>query len=297
MSLFVCSNCGTVENDNLITTGLDNDRFFPNMHLMDMHGLTKDRHSLVELSNTTLGDVKEPEQVVMLCSECNTGTWHGEFSKSKATVDELLLCSVSDYRYITPFDHKPGYILKDDDAPHGYRLGTIDEIENIQQKTDDLNGSMKELTNMCATLGVDINAYIKSNKTKKYTKPTLESKRSLTLAEYKRALKKCKRDKDVVGIHKLNDKITALKDSKIIHALIYQDNKGVKTFKYYKNLDVLNRDLIPKLKAWGDEDVKVVKEKDPEAIRVYKDGVCLQIITIGQLLDVDIDKFEKCHDC
>jgi len=83
MSLFICSDCGCVENSNLCTPAYSVDEKedgFPNMSSMAMHGFD------VEYDKT---GVRSP--VVLLCSECNTGTWHGEFPKEKATEVEIIM--------------------------------------------------------------------------------------------------------------------------------------------------------------------------------------------------------------
>jgi len=98
MSLFVCDKCKCVENTNLNTKDLDKgNKDFPNLSSMEMAGFGKD------YAKTQL---KSEQQY--LCSECNTGTWHGEFEKTQATEEELELSKYSETRLITPGNHPVG---------------------------------------------------------------------------------------------------------------------------------------------------------------------------------------------
>ncbi len=86
MSLYICGKCGHIENSSCYDRGIDKDPSFPNLHMMEMH--------------------EWPFQ--MLCSECNTGTWHGEFPKELPKAWEVEYGKLSKYNYITPFDHPRG---------------------------------------------------------------------------------------------------------------------------------------------------------------------------------------------
>jgi len=83
MSLFICNKCGCVDNTNLNMASYDSSTHnpeYPNLCSMDMHGVGG------EYSKTGVqGDYN------MLCSECNTGIWHGEFDKRDATELERAL--------------------------------------------------------------------------------------------------------------------------------------------------------------------------------------------------------------
>jgi len=58
------------------------DPAFPNMHSMEMAGFRYE-----EDGRTSLPRV----EAVLLCSECNTGKWHGEFPKNEATEAEIIM--------------------------------------------------------------------------------------------------------------------------------------------------------------------------------------------------------------
>lgn len=127
MSLFVCMECKCIENSNLVHHGVDKDLSKPNMWLMDMQGcgshiVTTNLEVVERTAFYNKGSVKEPEDILMLCSECNTGTWHGEFDKDIASYEELAMASFSKYNMITPYDHKDGILIKDNSKPHGYGL-------------------------------------------------------------------------------------------------------------------------------------------------------------------------------
>lgn len=86
MSLFICSECECTENHSCCSPhhqkGLVKDKSYPNWGLMDMHDNKK-----------------------MLCSECNMGTWHGEWEKSYPSELEKEYAKLSKYGYTTYFDH------------------------------------------------------------------------------------------------------------------------------------------------------------------------------------------------
>jgi len=88
MSLFICNNCGCVENSALIHSGLD----------------------------ATRAD--------MLCSECESGSWHGEFDKRAAKPIELLVSKFSPLGYITPYDHVVK-LVKSELVPSGYNVDPV----------------------------------------------------------------------------------------------------------------------------------------------------------------------------
>ena len=111
MSLYICQSCGCVENTALCAPYHQKDLVrnldYPNMALMEMQGFGEDE--------TFVGKVmhyqwKRPNQILMLCSECNTGKWHGEFKKEKATDIDKVNALYSKYNSITPYDHEHGVL-------------------------------------------------------------------------------------------------------------------------------------------------------------------------------------------
>jgi len=83
MSLFICDTCGCVDNTSCNNPPYDNvglNPDFPNLHGMEMAGFGSDYEET---------GIRSPKQ--LLCSECNTGTWHGEFPKNKATEAEIIM--------------------------------------------------------------------------------------------------------------------------------------------------------------------------------------------------------------
>lgn len=87
MSLFICNKCGCVENSNLVDG---------------------------------LGNTREE----MLCSECKTGTWHGEFEKRHPGPIEFLISKFSLLGYITPYDHVVK-LIKSDVTKCGYDIDPV----------------------------------------------------------------------------------------------------------------------------------------------------------------------------
>lgn len=113
MSLFKCSKCGGIENTACcwdskkeIVFELSENNKFPNMGLMDMQG-----HGDEFKFNGVVWKAKD--EIMMLCSECNVGNWHGEWTKEYSTVEEDIVASYSEYAFTTKFDHEYGLFKKD----------------------------------------------------------------------------------------------------------------------------------------------------------------------------------------
>lgn len=108
MSLFVCDKCGTKENSNLIL-GVSNEKdlSYPNMSLTEMMGLKSKPTKIVVDGETKI--FKEATDIVMLCSECNTGKWHGEFEKQEP--EDILPALFSKYNMLTIYDHLMGSVV------------------------------------------------------------------------------------------------------------------------------------------------------------------------------------------
>ena len=117
MSLFICEKCNALENhsccspNNIMPTSK-----YPNMHLMDMQGRGDTIYVLDNDGKEVL--FKTNNAVMMLCSECNTGTWHGEFKKeiiSKESED-MYIARLSRYNYTTIVDHDDKAVIRNDDG-------------------------------------------------------------------------------------------------------------------------------------------------------------------------------------
>ena len=126
MSLFLCSRCGCIENTNLV-----NKTYKPT--LCHFNGDEKDFHpSLSRMSMDGYDDEdiylngkiwKHRSDIMYLCSECNTGTWHDEFEKTMPSERTVILSQFSKAGYITKYDHAECSIIEDDDDVFecGYR--------------------------------------------------------------------------------------------------------------------------------------------------------------------------------
>lgn len=118
MSLFLCSRCGCIENTNLV-----NKNYEPT--LCHFNGDEKDFHpSLFRMSMDGYDDEdiylngkiwKHRSEIMYLCSECNTGTWHDEFEKTMPSERTIILSQFSKAGYITKYDHDECSIIKDND--------------------------------------------------------------------------------------------------------------------------------------------------------------------------------------
>ena len=104
MSLFICKECGCIENTNLVDRNIDANKEFPNLCVMEMDGFFFDQ--------------EERGEVRYLCSECNTGTWHGEFPKEQANDIEKEIASFSKKGFTTPSDHPDGCLTGGFDNYH-----------------------------------------------------------------------------------------------------------------------------------------------------------------------------------
>jgi len=114
MSLFICENCGCIEN-HMSMKPKDKNRLnpnYPNMYLMEMHGAG---YTDTYVNNDIF---KYKNDVLMLCSKCNTGAWHDEFERVQATEIEKEIAKYSEFNYITPSDHPDGCIAGEYDDYH-----------------------------------------------------------------------------------------------------------------------------------------------------------------------------------
>lgn len=129
MPLFICNKCGCIENSHLVNKNLLETKynyrnmipgemvpeFYPCMDLRDMHGHGE---SNILLNGQIWKDVKETR---MLCSECNTGHWHEEFTKSFPSENTKILSLFSENGFITPYDQDDiSYNRSDDNEECGY---------------------------------------------------------------------------------------------------------------------------------------------------------------------------------
>ncbi len=97
MGLFVCFECGCVENTNCCHPNKETcDPNFPNLGGMEMDGFDK----AFEESAPEFDDrIRSPIQY--LCSKCNTGTWHGEWEQTWPTEIELAMAEDLDNKIFT----------------------------------------------------------------------------------------------------------------------------------------------------------------------------------------------------
>lgn len=104
MSLFICMECGCIENTNCVSRNINTNPEYPNLYRMQMEGYDLGKG--------------EREEIRFLCSECNTGQWHNEFPKEQATEVEKEIASYSECNMITPYDHPEGCITGGYDDYH-----------------------------------------------------------------------------------------------------------------------------------------------------------------------------------
>ena len=104
MSLFICMECGCIENTALVSENINVNPDYPNLHRMQMDGYDLDK--------------EEKGEVRYLCSYCNTGIWHGEFPRKQATDKQKEIASFSECNMVTPYDHPEGCISGGYDSYH-----------------------------------------------------------------------------------------------------------------------------------------------------------------------------------
>ncbi len=194
MSLFICmrSGCNNVENTNLVTAKLGVDPKYPNMYRTEM-----------------MGNGKHKEGIMMLCCECNCGMSHGEFEYSKATEEEKALAKTSKYNMITPYDHGDN-IIKDEKAPHGYRLKTEQEVKSNRR-------SLHKVYGLLAVTGLSLGNFFKSESDNvAYTKSEELTNKLLFKAEIKRRIKSLNKEiqisKDVYRLSELKHQLLEAKN-------------------------------------------------------------------------------------
>ena len=158
MSLFVCMNpnCQCVENTNLVSRNVGSNDDYPNMHLMDMQGQGDE----IFVQKVMPYQWKRSDQILMLCSECNTFIWHNEFPKEKASPELLKLASISKYNAITPMDHPEGSIVKNENSKWGnadeYRLATAEEMTEYVNKRKQGKSALSKIFGVASALGIDL---------------------------------------------------------------------------------------------------------------------------------------------
>ncbi len=194
MSLFICMrpDCNNVENTNLVTAKLGVDPKYPNMYRTEM-----------------MGNGKHKEGIMMLCCECNCGMSHGEFEYSKATEEEKALAKTSKYNMITPYDHND-LIIKDEKAPHGYRLKTEQEVKSNRR-------SLNKVYGLLAVTGLSLGNFFKSESDNvAYTKSEELTNKLLFKAEIKRRIKSLNKEiqisKDVYRLSELKHQLLEAKN-------------------------------------------------------------------------------------
>jgi len=109
MGLFICKTCGYIEDDRYCDEGIV---------------YVDDKKMESEYPCLTLDEMKEGDKPKMLCSQCNTGTWHGHFEKRKPVPVEALVALFSRCGYITPEDHIVK-LIEDKSIPAGYNIEPI----------------------------------------------------------------------------------------------------------------------------------------------------------------------------
>lgn len=207
MSLFVCEVCGCVEDTNLVCNNIGYCDEAPNMHLMDMEGCG---NGTLYVGKVMSYENKNQEDILMLCSECNTGKWHGKFTKEKALPVSLELAKTSIYNAITPYDHPRGSIVKNKNATGNndkYRLATLDEVIAYSRKTQDKSKLARQLS-YAAMNKLDISDIVSS---KKINQSSSERKRMVMCAEYKRQWRQAKKDNDLDKVKLFKSKMDKIK--------------------------------------------------------------------------------------
>ncbi len=206
MSLFVCQNCGVVENTNLVNKYEVLNNGYPNMGLMDMHGqgdVDIDLSAIISEESGVKNSLKKKNEILMLCCQCNTGKHHDEFDRVKASKEEIALSLGSKYSAITPMDHEEGMIIKDDNCRFGYRLPTTKDIfeSTLKEEVNKVPKSKRRetlamLAGLSAEYGVDINTLFPNIQSEKENQSEEEKRYMLERAELKRQIKALKKQKN-----------------------------------------------------------------------------------------------------
>ncbi len=157
---FKCSKCGAIEKHSCVNVkhlqteyqiyqhhipGEMIDDVYPKMSLIDMQGHS-DEDIIVN------GNIfKKKNEIMMLCSKCNTGEWHNEFNREEATEEESEVAHYSKYNYTTPADHSVK-LIECDSNPSGYK------VKKISKKDKD-----GKLFLAAVSIMVDLEAIVKAS--------------------------------------------------------------------------------------------------------------------------------------
>lgn len=148
MGLFVCDECGCVENTNCCTIGIDrdSDNGFPNLGRMEMDGFDEAFESSAEEFDDR---VRSPQR--HLCSECNTGAWHKEWIKSWPTEVELAMSKDVEGRVFTSH---PLFKGSYNDLMDSYTLEQFEEDNRKRKEQEVIDSKIKKAVKK-ATSSID----------------------------------------------------------------------------------------------------------------------------------------------
>jgi len=182
MSLFICFECGCIENTNCCHHGVKFDdngnkikNGFRNWGIMQMYGWRDEEHR-----------EKKNYPTHMLCSECNTGTWHNEWEKSYPNDIEIAMANDLEDKVYTSHP-----LYKKLEKSNNYTLKQFEE-DNKNRKLQDKIGkkvkkSFKEHTSDMSWMYQSHEPYIREE-------PKI-GRNSICLCGSGKKYKKCCKDK------------------------------------------------------------------------------------------------------
>lgn len=145
---FVCENCQTIECISLVNYVDKLNNNYPNMSFLDMIGVTSNNYFMhpnlvfndIDLNKfpapyyigamDNVEFVKSSEQIYTLCSECNTGKWHGLFPKETVNGEDKILSLASKYNMLNLYDHDKNIVKIDKESKYGIKVSVKKDKPN-----------------------------------------------------------------------------------------------------------------------------------------------------------------------
>ena len=130
----------------------------------------------------------------LVCKECYEGK---ESDGIRPTEDEMIIASFSDFNFISKFDQTvPEIVVKDDEYPHGVKLGSIlsfDDI-NVKESSTKISEDLKVLmSNIKEGLKGKLGNKVNDNKLNRMVEQPNKTMLIIELSEIKRKLKLAKK--------------------------------------------------------------------------------------------------------
>lgn len=212
--VYICENCGCLVNDKELVVG--DDPKYPNLTHSEMLGTGVGERRIIagypELSYVK--EVKEVNDVLMLCNECNAGVVS---EKKFAKKHEFEVAGFSSYGYVTKYDQDTDILTDDPEVRYGVNLLNVDAYRTNINKKANIMGSV-----LGGLAAVNPHYDIEQMMDKAFGQPkvreqTAEEKSSkLLYAKLKREYKACKKVGDMETAKEIKVRMDLLKNMDMV---------------------------------------------------------------------------------